>query len=290
MYEKFYNLKEKPFNMNPDSKFFFPSERHTEALSSLLYTVGDRKGFAVITGEIGSGKTTVCRTLLNKLESGTKLALITNTHLTPKQLICSILEELEIPFKYNWAKSTLLSCLNKFLIEQISLDFNVILIIDEAQNLNLKTLEEIRMLSNLETETEKLIQIILLGQPELEDKLESGDLEQLKQRITIYHHILPLDIKETEEYIRYRLKIAGHNGDGLMFDNGALKKIYEYSDGIPRLINSICDRALLTGYIDEQWRIKKDRIKEVAGELRLTKGLLPKQGTVPTTITEDNHG
>lgn len=270
MYEQFYNLKEKPFNMNPDSKYFFPSERHTEALSSLLYSIEDRKGFSVVTGEIGSGKTTVCRALLNKLEIGTKTALITNTHLTPKQLLCSILEELEVPFQYNWSKTKLLSCLNKFLIEQISLNFNVILIIDEAQNLNAKTLEEIRMLSNLETEREKLIQIILLGQPELEDKLESKELEQLKQRITIYYHIFPLDGDETEEYIRHRLKIAGHNGDGLMFDNSALKQIHNYSGGVPRLINSICDRALLTGYINEKWGINKHKVKEIAGELRIT--------------------
>ena len=269
MYEKFYNLKEKPFNMNPDSKFFFPSEKHTEALNSLLYTINERKGFAVVTGEIGSGKTTVCRTLLNKLEIGTKLALITNTHITPKQLICSILEELEVPFQYYWSKTKLLSCLNQFLIEQLFLNLNIILMVDEAQNLNLKTLEEIRMLSNLETEKEKLIQIVLLGQPELEDKLDSKELQQLKQRVVVYYHIFPLGMKQTEEYIRYRLKIAGLNGNGLMFDNGALKQIYNYSAGVPRLINSICDRALLTGYINEKWQIKSDTIKEVAGELRL---------------------
>ena len=269
MYESFYHLKEKPFNMNPDSRFFFPSEKHAEALSNLFFAVSERKGFAVVTGEIGSGKTTVCRTLLNRLASGTKLALITNTHLTPKQLICSILEELEVPFNYNWSKTKLLSELNQFLIEQLSLNLNVILIIDEAQNLNLRTLEEVRMLSNLETEQEKLIQIILLGQPELADKLESKELEQLKQRVAVYYHIFPLDIKQTMEYIHFRLKVAGHNGNGLMFDDSALKQIYRYSTGIPRLINSICDRALLTGYINEKWQINKDTVKEVAGELRL---------------------
>ena len=284
MYETFYNLKEKPFNMNPDSKFFFPSEKHAEALNCLLYTIQERKGFAVIAGEIGSGKTTVCRALLNKLESGTKSALITNTHLTPKQLICSILEELEVPFKYTWSKTKLLVCLNHFLMDQISLNFNVILIIDESQNLNLRTLEEIRMLSNLETEREKLIQIILLGQPDLEDKLRSKELEQLRQRINVYFHIFPLDDAETEEYIRHRLKIAGHNGNGLMFDNGALKQIYSYSEGIPRLINSICDRALLTGYINEKWQVSKDTIDEVAVELRINKGNGPK------TKTEGKNG
>ncbi len=273
MYESFYNLKERPFNINPDSKFFFPSEEHTEALNSLLYAINDKTGFTVITGEIGSGKTTVCRALLNKLESGTKVALITNTHLTPKQLVCAILEELEVPFNYHWPKTRLLSCLNQFLIEQLSLNFNVILLIDEAQNLSLKTLEEVRMLSNLETEKEKLIQIMLLGQPELEDRLASKELEQLRQRVGMYYHIYPLNSQQTVEYIRHRLRIAGLNGDGLMFGEDALRKIYFYSHGIPRLINSICDRALLTGYIKEQWNIKEDTINEVAGELRLKKTL-----------------
>lgn len=273
MYESFYNLKERPFNINPDSRFFFPSEGHTEALSSLLYAVNDKTGFTVITGEIGSGKTTVCRALLNKMESGTKVALITNTHLTPKQLICAILEELEVPFNYTWPKARLLSCLNQFLIEQCALDLKVILIIDEAQNLSLRTLEEVRMLSNLETEKEKLIQIILIGQPELKDRLESKKLEQLRQRVGMYYHIFPLDNQQTNEYIRHRLRIAGLNGDGLMFDEGALREIFRYSGGIPRLINSICDRALLTGYIKEQWQIGEDIINEVASELRLKASL-----------------
>ncbi len=269
MYEKFYNLKEKPFNMNPDSKFFFPSEKHIEALSTLLYTINERKGFAAVTGEVGSGKTTVCRTLLNKLERGTKLALITNTNLTPKQLICAILEELEVSFQYTWSKQKLLSKLNEYLIEQMSLNFNVILIIDEAQNLGFKTLEEVRMLSNLETEKEKLIQVIFLGQPELKEKLDLRELRQLKQRISIYYHIYPLGREQTQEYISYRLQTAGLNGSGLMFDNGALKSVYAHSGGVPRLINSICDRALLTGFIKDQRTIKKTIIEEVAEDLRL---------------------
>ncbi|MFC1592676.1 ExeA family protein [Candidatus Omnitrophota bacterium] len=271
MYKRFYNLKEKPFNMNPDSKFFFPSEIHSEALNNILYAINEKKGFTVITGEIGSGKTTVCRNLLNKLEKGTKLALITNTHLTPKQLICAILEELEITFNYSWAKVKLISCLNQYLIEQLSLNFNVILVIDEAQNLNLKTLEEVRMLSNLETEREKLIQIILLGQPEFKDKLNSPVLEQLKQRVVVYYHLSPLSFPQTKEYINYRLQVAGLNGNVPMFFDGALYQIYYYSRGIPRLINSICDRALLTGYIKETWQITTDIINEVASELHLKK-------------------
>src|SRR3989338_5163825 len=157
MYENFYNFKEKPFNVTPDTKYFFKSEEHEEALSSLLYSIQERRGFVVITGEIGSGKTTTWRVLINKLDRTTKLALILNTHLTPKQMIMAILEEFDIPFKESWPKVRLTSILNKFLLEQILLGINVVLIIDEAQNLTLSVLEEVRMLSNLETEKEKLI-------------------------------------------------------------------------------------------------------------------------------------
>lgn len=267
MYEKFYGFSEKPFGITPDPKFFFPSQKHTEALNSLIYTVTERRGFAVITGEIGSGKTIVCRTLLNRLDSGTKVALITNTHLTNKQLITFILEDLEVDFQHG-NKSQLLAQLNRFLIEQLSLDFNVILIIDEAQNLRPKVLEEVRMLSNLETEKEKLIQIILMGQPELRDKLDLIELEQLKQRIALYFHISPLDRKETREYINHRLKVADFNVHGL-FSQRAIDEIHKHSRGMPRLINSICDRALLTGFINDNLRISADTIEEVAAELRL---------------------
>jgi general secretion pathway protein A len=269
MYESFYGLKENPFGVTPNSKFFFPSEKHTEALNSLIYTINERKGFGVITGEIGSGKTTVWHTLLSKLDAGTKIALITNTHLTPKQMIMAILEDLEVPFKDKWTKVRLLSLLNRFLIEQATLGFNVVVVIDEAQNLNLDTLEEVRMLSNLETDREKLIQIILMGQPELKDILNLEGLEQIKQRINVYYHIKPLDDKEARGYIEHRLAVAGFNGGGRLFDDSALNKIHFYSGGIPRLVNSICDRALLTGFIREEKIISEEIIDEVAQELEL---------------------
>ena len=191
MYNQFYGFKESPFNLTPNSRFFFASHKHTEALDSLVYAINQRKGFVVITGEIGSGKTTVCRTLLSRLDRHTQVALITNTHLNSKDLLMMVLEDLEIEFS-NGSKSKLLSQLNSYLIDQIKQDNNVVLIIDEAQNLKPSVLEEIRMLSNLETETEKLIQIILLGQPELKQKLALSRLEQLRQRIAVYFHLSPL--------------------------------------------------------------------------------------------------
>ncbi|NOX97901.1 MAG: AAA family ATPase [Nitrospirae bacterium] len=207
MYEQFYNFTEKPFNLTPDSKYFFSSKEHEEALNSLIYTVNERKGFAVITGEIGSGKTTICRTFLNKLDTHTKTAIITNTYLTGKQLIQLALEDFGIQTKSK-NKVQLMKELNNFLIRQLSLGYNVVLIVDEAQNLRPSVLEEIRMLSNLETEKEKLIQILLLGQPELRDQLNLQKLAQLKQRINVYYHIYPLNEEETTAYINHRLKIA----------------------------------------------------------------------------------
>ena len=266
MYENFFGFTEKPFSVTPDTKYFFPSEKHEEALNNLLFAVLDRKGFAVITGEIGSGKTTVWHTLLNKLDRNIKVALITNTHLTPKQMIMAILDEFEIPYKDKWPKIKLLNHLNRFLIEQISLGFNVVLVIDEAQNLNASTLEEVRMLSNLETEKEKLLQIILMGQPELRDILSLKELEQLRQRIAVFYHLYPLNRDETRGYVIHRLHVAGANGN-MVFDGTALDKIYEYSEGVPRRINTICDRALLTGFIREQKTIPPEVIDEVAKEI-----------------------
>ena len=273
MYNTFYGFKEPPFNPTPDNKFFFPSEKHEEALHSLMYTIKERKGFAVITGEIGAGKTTVWHALLNRLDPGTKLALITNTHLTSKQILMAILEDLGVPYKDKWAKVRLLSSLNKYLIQQASLGFNVVLVIDEAQNLKIEVLEEIRMLSNLETDKEKLIQILLIGQPQLNYLLDSKELIQLKQRVVVYYHIHPLDKEETERYIEHRLRIAGfNNGRGFsspLFTSLAIDKIYSFSRGIPRLINSICDRALLTGFIREKKEISSQIIEEVTQELKI---------------------
>lgn len=265
MYEKFYGFSEKPFNTTPDSKFFFPSSKHTEALNSLIYAIDERKGFVVITGEIGSGKTTVCRTLINKFDLNTKVAVITNTHLTPKELIAEILEEFEIEHS-GGTKQKLLSSLNHFLIRQLSENVNIVLIIDEAQNLTPKVLEEVRMLSNLETEKEKLIQIILMGQPQLRAKLENLRLEQFRQRIAVYYHLNALNKEETRDYILHRLKLASSNGVAEVFGPEAIDLIYAHSRGVPRLINLICDSALLSGYINDTKEITGEIIQEASKE------------------------
>ncbi|MEW6074713.1 MAG: AAA family ATPase [Candidatus Omnitrophota bacterium] len=268
MYEKFYGFSEKPFNTTPDSKFFYPSAKHTEALNSLIYAINEKKGFVVITGEIGAGKTTVCRATLNKLEPNTKVALITNTNLTCKELIAQILEEFEVEYKPG-TKQKLLSQLNHYLIRQLAADINLVLIIDEAQNLSSKVLEEVRMLSNLETEKEKLIQIILLGQPQLKTKLQNPKLEQFQQRISVYYHIPGLTKEETRDYIFHRLKLVSSNGVDI-FSPKAMDMIYAYSRGIPRLINLVCDSALLSGYVYEISKITEKIIHEVISERDLT--------------------
>ncbi len=276
MYEKFYDFKEKPFNTTPDSRFFFPSNKHAEALNSLIYAINERKGFVVITGEIGAGKTTVCRTLLNKLEMNTKVAIITNTHLTCKELIAEILEEFHVVYQPG-TKQKLLSQLNNELIRELRNDMNIVLIIDEAQNLSPKVLEEVRMLSNLETESEKLIQIILLGQPQLKAKLGDARLEQFKQRIAVYYHIPGLTKSETQEYILHRLKIvsSGTNGISDIFTPRAIDSIYAHSKGIPRIINLVCDSALLSGYVSETRKITEQIINEVIQERDFNTGNLP---------------
>jgi len=264
MYYEFYGFKEAPFNLTPNSRYFYSSAKHTEALSTLLYAIKERKGFVVITGDIGSGKTTVCRTLINKLDPDTKTALITNTHMSAKELLMNILEDLEVEFRPG-SKAKLLSQLNQYLIEQLRNDNNVVLIIDEAQNLSPSVLEEVRMLSNLETENEKLIQIIFLGQPELKKKLALSRLEQLRQRIAVYYQLTPLDEKDTQKYIQHRLKVASGTNK-TFFTKQAIDLIYEFSKGVPRLINQICDSALLTGYIYEKPLIGENLLQEVIGE------------------------
>ena len=249
MYFEYFEFKEPPFNLTPNSKFFFEGDKHKEALNSLFYAINQRKGFIVITGEIGSGKTTVSRALINKLDKNTEVALITNTHLNSKDLLLTLLEDLEVEFQPGFYKAKLLSRLNDYLLAQAHRGHNVVLIIDEAQNLKPAVLEEVRMLSNLETETDKLIQIVLIGQPELKEKLALSRLEQLRQRVAIYFHLSPLGLNETQEYIHHRLKVASQS-DREYFSKEALELVYQFSNGVPRLINQICDFALLTGYVD----------------------------------------
>lgn len=268
MYLEFYGLREKPFNVTPDPAFLFLSRRHKEAFDYLIYGVSERKGFLEITGEVGSGKTTLCRALLKHLENSTppvRTAYILNPALSGVQLLRSIIEEFGlIPIKRD--KAALLYQLNKFLLEQLSVGYNAVLIIDEAQNLKPSHLEEIRMLSNLETDKEKLFQIILVGQPELKEKLKSPHLSQLRQRITIRLHLLPLEFDEVKTYINHRLNIAGANNSIIFYDD-SMDEVYAYSKGIPRMINTVCDKALLLGYILETKNISLDIIKRSVSEI-----------------------
>lgn len=268
MYNEYYKFKESPFNLTPNSRFFYESDRHTEALSTLYYAIEQRKGFVVITGDIGSGKTTVCRALINKLSANAQVALITNTHLSGKDLLMSILDDLEVDYTPG-SKAKLHSQLNDYLIQQLMRDNNVVLIIDEAQNLTPSVLEEVRMLSNLETENEKLIQILFLGQPELKKKLSLGRLEQLRQRIAVYYELTPLTAEDTTKYIKHRLQVAS-GSKREYFTEGAIARVCEFSKGIPRLINGVCDSALLTGFVEGHDKINLDIIEEVIKESPMT--------------------
>jgi general secretion pathway protein A len=266
MYEQFYGFKEKPFNVTSDPSFFFLSRKHKEAFSHLIYGIQQRKGILEITGEIGTGKTTLCRALLNNLDKKIKTAFILNPSFSEVQLLQLIIEDLGIAVKTK-TKMHLISELNKFLIKEAAIGGNVVLIIDEAQNLKATQLEQIRLLSNLETEKEKLLQIILVGQPELKDKLNLPQLRQLNQRISVKYHIQPLDRNEIKDYVDHRLAIAG-NGHNVNFHPEALEEIFLFSQGIPRLINIICDRALLAGFVLSSHDINYEIIKKCVEEIR----------------------
>lgn len=267
MYNLFYGLEEQPFNLTPDSKYLFLSHRHQEALAALLFGVQERKGFIALSGEIGSGKTTLTRALLAQLDPKTvKTAVILNSYLNDLELLKTINEEFGLSSASD-SKKALLDQLNRFLIEEHQLKNNVVLILDESQNLRPETLEQIRMISNLETETDKLIQIILVGQPELRRTLALPELEQLNQRITVRYHVTPLEEAEIGDYIKHRLAVAKAKVN-VAFTPQALRLIYHYSKGIPRRINVICDRALLVGYVLGRYDVDGDTIQQAVEEVR----------------------
>jgi len=267
MYKEFYGLKENPFNVTSDPHFLYMSKRHREALSSLTYGIKGRKGFIEITGDIGTGKTTLCRALLRELDSHTKTAFILNPRLSEIQFIRAIVDDFGIQVKNN-SKIEMINALNRFLIEQLGLGNNVVLIIDESQNLKKTLLEEIRLLSNLETEKDKLFQIVLVGQPELKQKLASPELAQLRQRIAIRYHMLPLDKDDIGNYIRHRLEVAG--SQDTIWEDDAIDEIYNYSKGIPRLINIVCDRTMLLGYVKAIKKFNRDIIQRSVSEIENT--------------------
>jgi general secretion pathway protein A len=265
MYQEFHGLREKPFVLTPDPQFLFLSEGHRTAIESLIYGIQQKEGFMVITGDIGTGKTTISRTLLERLDKNVKTAVIFNSFLTEEELLESILLDFGFPSKGRTKKERI-DALNKLLIYLSSHGKNAVLIIDEAQNLSIPVLEQIRMLSNLETEKEKLLQIILLGQLELDQKLRSEELKQLNQRIAIRHHLVPLTPTETESYIYQRLMVAGSQGS-ITFSRQALHEIYKFSKGTPRLINLLCNRALLGGLVEQTHHIEKGIIKKARDSL-----------------------
>lgn len=281
MYYKFFGLAEPPFNITPDSRFLFLSRRHREALSALLYGVRERKGFILLTGEIGAGKTTVCRALVNELKAEhVRIALILNPRLSALEMLKAINDEFQIPSFYD-TKKGLVDELNRFLLGETRKGGNVVLVIDESQNLATDVLEEIRMLSNLETEREKLLQIVLMGQPELNDTLLLPELEQLNQRITVRYHITPLEENELPAYIRHRLFVARAKVD-VEFTEGALRLLYDATGGVPRKLNVICDRALLACYVESTYtvdeRIMQKAISEVSAQTPASVGSIRQPG------------
>ena len=266
MYTQFYGFSEKPFNVTPDPKFLYQTPGHREALASMIYGVKERKGFISITGEVGTGKTTLIYTLLNHLlNEKVKAVFIFHTNITFQQFLKNLLLELELPI-IEEEKTALLRQINEYLIQRLSHGENLAIIIDEAQNLSMEVIEELRMLSNLETPKFKLLQIVLVGQPELEVKLNSDELRQLRQRIGIRRQIRSLSREECKAYIDYRLNLVG-NSNSNIFTSEAISLIYEYGKGIPRIINTICDNALLIGYGLAQKKINVNIIQEVIKDM-----------------------
>jgi general secretion pathway protein A len=267
MYTSFFGLGEKPFAITPDPRYLFMSERHAEALAHLLYGITESGGFIQLTGEVGTGKTTIVRSLLERMPGHADVAVILNPQLTPIEFVLTICEELGIFMRDEDATSIkdLVDLLNRRLLEGHAKGRRIVVIVDEAQNLSPATLEQVRLLTNLETASQKLLQIILIGQPELREVLDRVELRQLAQRITGRYHLAPLTRTETASYVNHRLKVAGASGE--IFSSTALREVHRLTDGIPRIINVICDRALLGAFTQEQHRIGPAMIREAAGEV-----------------------
>ncbi len=269
MYKSFYNLQRNPFEITPDPTFLFPTTRHNEALASLYYGVTYHRGFVVLTGEVGTGKTLILRSLLGLLQRrDVAFALIFNPTLSPLEFIRYIAGDFGLPVAGK-AKDELIHILNGFLLQRHQKGLTTILVVDEAHHLSAEILEEIRLLTNLETSQQKLLQIVLAGQPELDQKLDSHELRQLKQRIALRCHLDPLSVSETSQYMRRRLGIAGAPAAVEIFSGPAIEAVFLHSRGIPRLINTICENALLAGYAKHAGTITSEIIEGVARDLRL---------------------
>ena len=267
MYAAYFGLKENPFKLSPEPAYLFLSEQHRDALNYLVYGIQQKKGFILISGGIGTGKTTICRTLMNLLDKSVETALIFNTAISEKELLETVVREFDIEVSSpDHAKKSYVDALNAFLLKNFSAGKNAVLLIDEAQNLSHGVLEQIRMLSNLETEKEKLLQIILIGQSELKETLTLPALRQLNERITVRYDLRPLSEEDVAGYIQHRLRVAGGPGK-LVFTGGAYRLIYEYSEGIPRRINALCDRALLIAYTKGVSKIERRVVRLAAHDI-----------------------
>ncbi len=264
MYTQFFGLREKPFTLSPDPKYLFLSDSHREALAHLLYGIEQGEGFIAVTGEVGTGKTTLCRTLLERLDPSTEVAFVFNPPLSGMELLQAIHHELGL-LGGDATRQELTAELNQFLLEKKAQGKRVLLIVDEAQNLERDALEQVRLLGNLETNTAKLLQVILLGQPELDTKLESPDLRQLRQRITVRWRLAPLSAGETREYVTHRLRVAGAAKE--IFTELATREVHRRSRGIPRVINLLCDRALLAAYAAQSASIGLGLVSQVEREV-----------------------
>src|ERR1700726_2506455 len=269
MYKAFYNLKRNPFEITPDPFFLFPTRRHNEALAALYYGVRRHKGFVVMTGEVGTGKTLLVRCLLQLLnQSDVAYAYVFNSRLSPVEFLQYIAGDfgLNVTGKN---KSELLLVLSNYVISRHQKKLTTVLVVDEAHHLSTEILEEIRLLTNLETEDEKLLQILLVGQPELDDKLDSVNLRQLKQRIALRSHLLPLDSNETKGYILRRLQLSGCTYPSALFPPETIAAVYQHSKGLPRLINTVCENALIAGYSRQMRSVSPDIVDDIARDFRL---------------------
>jgi len=276
MYEDYYGFVEKPFSLTPDPRYLYRSESHANAFDLLQYGIRRREGFIVVTGDIGTGKTTLCRALLDQLDRRTFTALVLNPFISEDDLLRLILQDFGVVSREEMkrgrlaavSRQALIETLNEFLLSLLPLRAKALLIIDEAQNLPRPILEFIRMLSNLETDKEKLLQIVMVGQLNLKDVLRSPELRQLDQRVSIRYELRPLAAEETAAYVAHRLTIAG-GGALVSFTPKALQSVYKYSGGIPRVINLLCDRALLAAYSERAIRVTPDMVRKGAGSLDL---------------------
>ncbi len=265
VYLDYYGLAEPPFDITPNPRFLFYSAKHREAYNHLLYGIRERKGFVQMTGEVGAGKTTLCRAMLEQLDNHYSTALILNPILTADELIKTVALEFGLPV-HGLDRLDTLAVINNFLLQQVERGKETLLIIDEAQDLTDELLEQVRLLSNLETDDRKLLQIILFGQPELRDRLNNPRLRQLRQRITVRYHLPPLTRYEVTQYVQHRIHVSGGNGTP-HFTRPAMWRVHRYSHGIPRLVNAVCDKALLAGFVNQSEHITYGMVGQAIREL-----------------------